>query len=170
LLPRYKTPPSTVHRPASVRALPVIVVAAIEAAIDRTLAAAAAEDVFGRGGGSRGRGGRSSGGGFRSQRRPRSSSVQIRFPARWRISRGGDRGPDRWWWIAAGRGGLFATRWFTIIVAPRRDLDNRGDAPRTSAPSAPIDSTEEPFVLPGESLAKYRGGVPGTNLLRRLPL
>jgi Rne/Rng family ribonuclease len=38
---------------------------------------------------------------------------------------------------------------------PRRDFDNRrSDAPR---PSSPTESTEEPFVLPGESLAKYRG-------------
>ncbi len=46
ILLRATTPPSTVHRPASVRGLPVIVVAATEAAIDKTLAAAAAEDVL----------------------------------------------------------------------------------------------------------------------------
>src|SRR5207302_3492867 len=38
---------------------------------------------------------------------------------------------------------------------PRRDFDSRrSDSPR---PPSPAESTEEPFVLPGESLAKYRG-------------
>src|SRR5882724_9691185 len=51
ILPHATTPPSIVHRPASVRELPVIaaavtVVAATEAAIGKTLAAAAAEDVL----------------------------------------------------------------------------------------------------------------------------
>src|SRR6266404_5345511 len=51
ILPHATTPPSIVHRPTSVRELPVIaaavtVVAATEAAIGKTLAAAAAEDVL----------------------------------------------------------------------------------------------------------------------------
>src|SRR6267142_2827485 len=54
--------------------------------------------------------------------------------------RGGDRGGDR------GRGGQ-----------PRGYDNRRQDPPRSSGPSAPIDTNEEPIVLPGESLAKYRG-------------
>src|SRR5882757_375171 len=51
ILPHATTPPSIVHRPTSVRELPVIaaavtVVAATEAAIGKTLVAAAAEDVL----------------------------------------------------------------------------------------------------------------------------
>src|ERR1700720_113461 len=51
ILLRATTPPSTVRRPAILRALPVIaaavtVVAATEAGIGKTLAAAAAEDVL----------------------------------------------------------------------------------------------------------------------------
>jgi Rne/Rng family ribonuclease len=38
------------------------------------------------------------------------------------------------------------------------DRDNRrSEGPRYSAPSTPADSGEEPILLPGESLAKYRG-------------
>jgi ribonuclease G len=41
--------------------------------------------------------------------------------------------------------------------APSRSYDNRRpEAPRSAAPAAP-DSAEEPILLPGESLAKYRG-------------
>jgi Rne/Rng family ribonuclease len=42
--------------------------------------------------------------------------------------------------------------------APPRGYDNRRqEAPRSVSPLAPMDATEEPIVLPGESLAKYRG-------------
>jgi ribonuclease G len=108
---------------------------------------------FGRGGGSRGRTGRSSGGGFRP------SGGRDLPPSKYASPQGGesrgDRGPDRGG-DRGGRGG-YSQRGGYDNRGPRRDFDNRGDAPRTSAPSAPIDSTEEPFVLPGESLAKYRG-------------
>src|ERR1700682_5935583 len=40
---------------------------------------------------------------------------------------------------------------------PRGYDSRRQDAPRSSSPIAPIEPTEEPIVLPGESLAKYRG-------------
>jgi ribonuclease G len=38
---------------------------------------------------------------------------------------------------------------------PRRE--NRGEGPRHGSPAAPPDSADEPILLPGESLAKYRG-------------
>src|SRR6267154_2924139 len=109
---------------------------------------------FGRGGGSRGRGGRSSGGGCRPSGGRDLPPSKYASPQGGE-SRGGDRGSDRGG-DRGGRGG-YSQRGGYDNRGPRRDFDNRGDAPRTSAPSAPIDSTEEPFVLPGESLAKYRG-------------
>ncbi len=103
---------------------------------------------FGRGGGGRGRGGRG-GGGFRqggARDLPPSKYASPQGGESRGSDRGGDRGGDR------GRG--YSQRG-GYDRGPRRDFDNRGsDAPR---PSAPSDSTEEPFVLPGESLAKYRG-------------
>jgi Rne/Rng family ribonuclease len=39
-----------------------------------------------------------------------------------------------------------------------RGFDNRrSEGPRQGGPSTPFESTEEPIMLPGESLAKYRG-------------
>ena len=40
---------------------------------------------------------------------------------------------------------------------PRGYDNRRQDTPRSSAPASPIDTTEEEILLPGESLAKYRG-------------
>src|SRR6266404_6528604 len=109
---------------------------------------------FGRGGGSRGRGGRS-GGGFRqggARDLPPSKYASPQGGEARGSDRGADRGPDRGG--DRGRGG-YSQRGGYDNRGPRRDFDNRGsDAPR---PSAPSDSTEEPFVLPGGSLAKYRG-------------
>jgi len=104
---------------------------------------------FGRGGGGRRHGGRG-GGGFRQgggrdlpPSKYASPQGENRGP-----DRGGDRGNDR-----GGRGGFQRGGYDTR--GPRRDFSDRGsDAARTSQPSDA--STEEPFVLPGESLAKYR--------------
>src|SRR6266478_2444736 len=101
--------------------------------------------------------------------------------------RGGDRGGDRgrggrWGRRAGGgrpRGGrpqsgpgggrnLPPSKYASPQGGESRGYDNRGgqprgydnrrqDPPRSSGPSAPIDTNEEPIVLPGESLAKYRG-------------
>src|SRR6266850_2163664 len=101
--------------------------------------------------------------------------------------RGGDRGGDRgrggrWGRRAGGgrpRGGrpqsdpgggrnLPPSKYASPQGSESRSYDNRGgqprgydnrrqDPPRSSGPSAPIDTNEEPIVLPGESLAKYRG-------------
>jgi ribonuclease G len=89
---------------------------------------------FGRGGGrGRGRGGSN----FRQGGRDLPPS---KYASPSGENRGGDRG--------------YSNRGPENRV-PRRDFDNRrSDAPRTSSPT---ESTEEPFVLPGESLAKYRG-------------
>jgi len=69
------------------------------------------------------------------------------------FDRGGDRGGDR----RNDRGGRgYSNRGGFENRGPRRDFDsNRGsDSPR------PSDSGEEAFLLPGESLAKYRGKPP----------
>jgi Rne/Rng family ribonuclease len=98
---------------------------------------------FGRSGG-RGRGGRG-GGGFRQ------GGARDLPPSKYASPQGGEtRGNDRGY---SNRG--------PENRGPRRDFDNRrSDSPR---PSSPSESTEEPFVLPGESLAKYRGrAVPET--------
>jgi Rne/Rng family ribonuclease len=42
--------------------------------------------------------------------------------------------------------------------AQPRGYDNRRqEAPRSASPASPMDTTEEEIILPGESLAKYRG-------------
>jgi Rne/Rng family ribonuclease len=95
---------------------------------------------FGRGGRGRSRGGRD----FRQGGRDLPPS---KYASPQGENRGGDRGNDRGGRGYSNRGG-FENR-------GRRDFDNRhSDAPR---PFSPGESTEEPFVLPGESLAKYRG-------------
>jgi len=101
--------------------------------------------------------------------------------------RGGDRGGDRGRggrWGRRGGGGrprggrpqsgpgggrnLPPSKYASPQGSESRSYDNRGgqprgydnrrqDPPRSSGPSAPIDTNEEPIVLPGESLAKYRG-------------
>ncbi len=96
-------------------------------------------------GGDRGRGGRwgRRGGGGRSRGgRPQSGPGGGRNlpPSKYASPQGGEsRGYDN-------RGGQ-----------PRGYDNRRQDPPRSSGPSAPIDTNEEPIVLPGESLAKYRG-------------
>jgi Rne/Rng family ribonuclease len=96
---------------------------------------------FGRGGGrGRGRGGRD----FRQGGRDLPPS---KYASPQGENRGGDRGIDRGSRGYSNRGG-FENR-------GRRDFDSRGSD--VSRPSSPAESTEEPFVLPGESLAKYRG-------------
>jgi Rne/Rng family ribonuclease len=98
--------------------------------------------------------------------------------------RGGDRGGDRGrggrWGRRGGRnrggrpqsgpgGGrnLPPSKYASPQGGESRGYDNRGaqprgyenrrpEAPRTVSPLAPMDTTEEPIVLPGESLAKYR--------------
>src|SRR5882724_6101681 len=101
--------------------------------------------------------------------------------------RGGDRGGDRGRggrWGRRGGGGrhrggrpqgspgggrnLPPSKYASPQGGESRGYDNRGsqprgydsrrqDAPRPSSPIAPTDTTEEPILLPGESLAKYRG-------------
>src|SRR6266478_2528432 len=107
---------------------------------------------FGRGndrggdrGGDRGRGGRwgrRGGGGRPRGGRPQGSPGGGRNlpPSKYAPPQGGEpRGYDN-------RG-----------AQPRGYDNRRQDPPRSSGPSAPIDTNEEPIVLPGESLAKYRG-------------
>src|SRR6266849_10019150 len=96
-------------------------------------------------GGDRGRGGRwgrRGGGGHPRGGRPQSGPGGGRNlpPSKYASPQGGEsRGYDN-------RGGQ-----------PRGYDNRRQDAPRPSSPIAPTDTTEEPILLPGESLAKYRG-------------
>src|SRR6266403_4295695 len=84
-----------------------------------------------RGGGGRPRGGRPQGGPGGGRNLP---------PSKYASPQGGEsRGYDN-------RGGQ-----------PRGYDNRRQDAPRPSSPIAPTDTTEEAILLPGESLAKYRG-------------
>jgi Rne/Rng family ribonuclease len=84
-----------------------------------------------RGGGGRSRGGRPQGGPRGGRNLP---------PSKYASPQGGEsRGYDN-------RG-----------AQPRGYDNRRQDAPRSSSPLAPMDTTEEPILLPGESLAKYRG-------------
>src|SRR6266403_3801640 len=101
--------------------------------------------------------------------------------------RGGDRGGDRGRggrWGRRGGGGrprggrpqggpgggrnLPPSKYASPQGGEPRGYDNRGaqprgydnrrqESPRSSGPSAPSDTNEEAIVLPGESLAKYRG-------------
>jgi len=111
---------------------------------------------FGRG---RGRGGRGGRGDFRQ------GGGRDLPPSKYASPQGGDRGNDRGPDRGPDRGGDrgdrrndrggrgYANRGGFENRGPRRDFDNnRGsDSPR------PSDSGEEAFLLPGESLAKYRG-------------
>ncbi|HXT24566.1 MAG TPA: Rne/Rng family ribonuclease [Candidatus Eisenbacteria bacterium] len=123
---------------------------------------------FGRG---RGRFGRSRGRGGRGGRDFRQGSGRDLPPSKYASPQGGergnDRGPDRGPDRTNDRGGDrgdrrndrggrgYSNRGGYENRGPRRDFDNRGsDAPR------PSDPGEEPIVLPGESLAKYRGKPP----------
>src|SRR6267142_2564687 len=96
-------------------------------------------------GGDRGRGGRwgrRGGGGRHRGGRPQGSPGGGRNlpPSKYASPQGGEsRGYDN-------RGGQ-----------PRGYDNRRQDAPRPSSPIAPTDTTEETILLPGESLAKYRG-------------
>src|SRR6266850_649407 len=84
-----------------------------------------------RGGGGRPRGGRPQGGPGGGRNLP---------PSKYASPQGGEsRGYNN-------RGGQ-----------PRGFDNRRQDSPRSSGPSAPIDTNEEQILLPGESLAKYRG-------------
>jgi ribonuclease G len=84
-----------------------------------------------RGGGGRPRGGRPQGGPGGGRNLP---------PSKYASPQGGEpRGYDN-------RGGQ-----------PRGYENRRQDAPRPSSSIAPTDTTEEAILLPGESLAKYRG-------------
>jgi Rne/Rng family ribonuclease len=125
---------------------------------------------FGRG---RGRFGRGRGRGGRGGRDFRQGSGRDLPPSKYASPQGGergndrgpdrgpDRGSDRGYENRGGdrrndRGGRgFSNRGGYENRGPRRDFDNRGsDSPR------PADSSEEQFLLPGESLAKYRGKPP----------
>jgi ribonuclease G len=96
-------------------------------------------------GGDRGRGGRwgrRGGGGRRRGGRPQGGPGGGRNlpPSKYASPQGGEsRGYDN-------RGGQ-----------PRGYDNRRQDPPRSSSPIAPTETTEEPILLPGESLAKYRG-------------
>jgi ribonuclease G len=98
---------------------------------------------FGRGRGRGGRGGRD----FRQGGRDLPPSKYASPQGGERGERGPDRGNDR----GGDRG--YSNRGHDR--GPRRDFDNRRS--EGSRPSAPADSSEETFLLPGESLAKYRG-------------
>ena len=95
--------------------------------------------------------------------------------------RGGDRGRGRWGRRGGGRsrggrppsgpGGarnLPPSKYASPQGGESRGYENRGpqprtydnrrqDTPRSSSPVSPSDTTEEQILLPGESLAKYRG-------------
>jgi ribonuclease G len=100
---------------------------------------------FGRGGdrGGRGRWGRR--GGRRRGGRPQGSGDRNLPPSKYASPQGGPRDQQH----------------------QHRGYDNRRperqDRPAQGPPSAPGASTEEPFVLPGESLAKYRGKPPAAS-------
>jgi ribonuclease G len=100
---------------------------------------------FGRG---RGRGGRGGGGGrdFRQGGRD--------LPPSKYASPQGERGDER-----GDRGGRgYSNRGGYENRGPRREFDSRrSESPR---PAGPSESGEEPVLLPGESLAKYRGKPP----------
>jgi len=105
---------------------------------------------FGRRGGSRGRGGRPQGGPGGGRNLPASKYA----PAQGGETRSSDsRGNyDR---SGSERGGQ--PRGFEPRGPGQRGFDNRRpEEPRQSSHSAPASSEEEPILLPGESLAKYR--------------
>jgi Rne/Rng family ribonuclease len=53
---------------------------------------------------------------------------------------------------------------------PRGYDNRRSEGPRHGGPSAPVGAGEEPILLPGESLAKYRGGKPTAGSAPAAPL
>jgi Rne/Rng family ribonuclease len=75
---------------------------------------------------------------------------------RWGRRRGGSGGGDR---RHQGGRNLPPSKY----ASPQGDRDSRGydnrrpSSDRSAGPSAPVDSREDDIVLPGESLAKYRG-------------
>ena len=103
---------------------------------------------FGRGRGRSGRGGRDFRQGGRDLPPSKYASPQGGERSSDRGNERGDRGNDR-----GDRG--YSNRGYDNR-GPRRDFDSRRSqgSPR---PSGPGESGQEPFLLPGESLAKYRG-------------
>ena len=102
---------------------------------------------FGRGRGRGGRGGRD----FRQGGRDLPPSKYASPQGGERGDRGPERGNDR----GHERGDRGYTNRGYDNRGQRRDFDNRrSEGPR---PSPPADATEEAILLPGESLAKYRG-------------
>jgi|tagenome__1003787_1003787.scaffolds.fasta_scaffold20973023_1 Rne/Rng family ribonuclease len=109
---------------------------------------------WGRRGGRR-RGGRPQGApGGRNLPPSKYAAPQGGDPQRSNDSRGNDRGNDRGYDNRDQRGGGRFERGGEQRRGESRGAD-RG--PRPSGPPQQSGSTEEPFVLPGESLAKYRG-------------
>ena len=106
---------------------------------------------FGRRGG-RHRGGRSQGPGGRNL--PPSKYASPQGDSRGNDSRGYDnRGRDQ-----RGQDNRGPSRGFEHRSPEQRGFDNRRpENPRFSGSSAPAEPAEEPILLPGESLAKYRG-------------
>jgi len=97
----------------------------------------------GRGGRWSRRGGRRGGGG----RRPGPGGRNLP-PSKYASPQGGE-----------SRGG--ESRGYDNRGQQPRGYDNRrSEGPRHGGPSAPVGTGEEPILLPGESLAKYRGGKP----------
>jgi Rne/Rng family ribonuclease len=99
-----------------------------------------------RGRGGRGRWGRR--GGQRRGGRPPAPGGRNLPPSKYASPQGESRGESRGY---ENRGSQ--PRGFE----PRGYDNRRGDSPRHGGPSAPTGTGEEPIVLPGESLAKYRG-------------
>jgi len=118
---------------------------------------------FGRG---RGRFGRTRGRGGRGGRDFRQGGRDLP-PSKYASPQGGERGPDRSndrgsdrgtdrGHDRGGRG--YSNRGSYENRGPRRDFDHRG--PESPRPVGPAESADEAFLLPGESLAKYRGKPP----------
>jgi len=103
-----------------------------------------------RGGGGRWgrRGGRRRGGSSGSGGRHQSPGGRNLPPSKYASPQGGEsRGQDRGGYDNRGQ--------------QHRGYNNRrSEGPRPSGPSAPVEAGEEPILLPGESLAKYRGKPP----------
>jgi len=113
---------------------------------------------WGRRGGRR-RGGRPQGGpGGRNLPPSKYAAPQSGDPQRSGDSRGGDRGYDNRDQRGGGRFERSGEHRGSESRGGDRGYDNRrSEGPRHSGPPQQSGDTEEPFVLPGESLAKYRG-------------
>jgi Rne/Rng family ribonuclease len=113
---------------------------------------------WGRRGGRR-RGGRPQGGpGGRNLPPSKYAAPQGGDPQRSGDSRGGDRGYDNRDQRGGGRFERGGEHRGGESRGGDRTYDNRrSEGPRHSGPPQQSGGTEEPFVLPGESLAKYRG-------------